>query len=234
MAFFVTVNYHNIVTKITDGFKKAITYIYHTKNYNLMKKICLSAVIAIISLFTVNNTAMAQTKADVDKWFAKPQYIHGVKVVLAPSTNTAEFAKQYKLNKAVWEKVYAFLQHTNLDSLPVGKYPIDGTNAFASVTDNPTKVYAQTTWESHRKYIDFQYVIQGAEGMAVAPLASAKVTDPYNDAKDVAHYDVDGTQYTANSGVFFLFFPSDAHRVNIKVDGAEHDKKLVIKINVVE
>ena len=70
--------------------------------------------------------------------------------------------------------------------------------------------------------------------MAVAPLASAKVTDPYNDAKDVAHYDVEGTQYTANQGVFFLFFPSDAHRVNIKVDGAEHDKKLVIKINVVE
>ena len=199
-----------------------------------MKKPLLAFGLFFAVLLVAGTSAKAQTKADVDKWFAQPQYIHGVKVVLAPSTNTAEFAKQYRLNKAVWEKVHNFLQHTNLDSLPVGKYPIDGTNAFASVTDNPTKPYAQTVWESHRKYIDFQYVIQGAEGMAVAPLASAKVTDPYNDAKDVAHYDVEGTQYTANQGVFFLFFPSDAHRVNIKVDGAEHDKKLVIKINVVE
>jgi biofilm protein TabA len=199
-----------------------------------MKKICLSAAIAIITLFAANNYASAQTKADFDKWFTTPQNLNGVNVVLAPPTNTAELARQYSLNKAVWEKVHAFLKNTNLDSLPVGKYPIDGTNAFASVTDNPTKPYAQTNWESHRKYIDFQYVVKGAEGMSVAPVASAKVTDPYNEAKDVAHYDVDGTQYTANQGIFFLFFPSDAHRVNIKVDGAEHDKKLVIKIKYTE
>ena len=70
--------------------------------------------------------------------------------------------------------------------------------------------------------------------MAVAPVASAKITDPYNEAKDVAHYEVEGKQYDARPGTFFLFFPVDAHRVNIKVDGAEHDKKIVIKIKYTE
>ncbi len=199
-----------------------------------MKKICLSATIAIIALFTINQTASAQTKADADKWFAAKQYLGGLKIVPAPSTNTVEFAKQYKINKSVWDKVFAYLKHTNLDSLPVGKYVIDGENATVSVTDNPTKTYDKTAWESHRKYIDFQYVIQGAEKMEVANVESAKVTEQYNDAKDVAHYDVSGIQYEARPGTFYLFFPTDAHRVNIKVDGIEHDKKIVIKIKVMQ
>lgn len=193
-----------------------------------MKKILLSAAFVLGALLTINSTAMAQT--DADFWFSGKQYLNGLKLVPAPSTNAAEFAKQYKLNKELWDKVFAYLKNTDLDALPVGKYPIDGTNAFASVTDNPTKPYPQTAWESHRKYIDLQYVIQGAEGMAKAPVASAKVTEPYNDAKDVAHYEAEGTQYNASQGVFYLFFPMDAHRVNIKVDGADHDKKIVIKI----
>jgi biofilm protein TabA len=199
-----------------------------------MKKILLSAALVLTTLVVANQTASAQSKAEADKWFAAQQYLGGLKIVPAPSTNTVEFAKQYKLNKTVWDKVFAYLKRTNLDSLPIGKYPLDGDNAFVSVTDNPTKPYDKTTWESHRKYIDFQYVAQGAEGMAAAPAASLKLTDPYNEAKDVAHYEGTDVQYDARPGTFYLFFPADAHRVNIKVDGAEHDKKIVIKIKYVE
>jgi len=197
-----------------------------------MKKVLSAALFAVILLSV--QTVSAQTKAEADKWFAAREYLDGLKIVPAPSTNIAEFAKQYKLNKAEWDKAFAYLKNTDLDKLPVGKYPIDGDVVFASVTDNPTKPYDQTVWESHRKYIDLQYVITGSEKMGEAPVASAEVTDPYNEAKDVAHYKVEGVQYEATQGTFFLFFPTDAHRVNIKVDGVEHDKKIVIKIKVVE
>lgn len=183
-------------------------------------------------IFITGTTARAQESPE--KWFADKAYLNGLKLTPAPSINKAEFAKQYAANKEVWDKVFAYLKNTDLEKLPVGKYPIEGTSLFAAVTDNPTKDYDQTQWESHRKFIDLQYVSTGAEKMAVMPMAGAKVTAEYDDKKDVAHYDGEGKQYAAAPGTFFLFFPSDAHRVNIKADGAEHDKKIVIKINYVQ
>ncbi|EHQ30161.1 YhcH/YjgK/YiaL family protein [Mucilaginibacter paludis] len=204
-----------------------------------MKKSIISSALIIAVAFSISFKASAQAKTEVkevnaEQWFASHQYLGGLKLLPHPSTNAIEFAKQYKLNKAVWDKAFAYLKNTDLDKLPVGKYPIDGDNCFASVTDNPTKPYEQTAWESHRKYIDLQYVIQGAEKMAVIPVSEAKVTAPYLEAKDVAHYDAEGKVYEARPGSFFLFFPPDAHRPNIKVDGIEHDKKIVLKIKVVE
>jgi biofilm protein TabA len=199
-----------------------------------MKKLFLSVAIIATILIATNFKASAQPTTDAQKWFTGQKYLAGVKIVPAPSTNADEFYKQYKANKAVWDKVFDYLKHTNMDTLPVGKYIIDGDKAFATITDNPTKPYAETSWESHRKYIDFQYVITGAEGMEVANIESGKVTEIYNPAKDVQHYDVAGKLYTATQGTFYLFFPLDAHRVNIKADGSDHDKKIVIKIMVMQ
>ena len=198
-----------------------------------MKKILLSLTILTITILTA--TAQTEwTAAKADKWFADHKYLDGLKLVPASSTNKIEFAKQYNTNKAVWDKVFAYLKNTDLDALPVGKYAVEGTAATVAVTDNPTKEYEKTAWESHRKFIDLQYAITGAEKMEAAPITSLQVTEPYLDAKDVAHYSGTGTQYVATQGTFFLFFPADAHRVNIKADGADHDKKIVIKIPYVQ
>jgi len=198
-----------------------------------MKNILCIIAFVTLTLFTASaQTEWTQAKAD--KWFADHKYLDGLKLVPAPSTNKIEFAKQYNANKTVWDKVFAYLKNTNLDALPVGKYTIEGTGATVAVTDNPTKEYEKTAWESHRKFIDLQYAITGAEKMEAAPITSLQVTEPYLDAKDVAHYQGTGTQYEARQGTFFLFFPADAHRVNIKADGADHDKKIVIKIPYVQ
>lgn len=203
-----------------------------------MKKTFISAAILFAAaLTTYKASAQAKTEwteAKAEKWFKEHKYLDGLKLVPAASTNKIEFAKQYEANKALWDKAFAYLKNTDLDKLPVGKYPIDGDNLFASVTDNPTKLYENTAWESHRKYIDLQYVIQGAEKIGATPVATATITDPYVEAKDVAHYAAEGTQYEARPGTFYLFFPPDAHRPNIKVDGIEHDKKIVLKIKVAQ
>jgi len=198
-----------------------------------MKKILLSLTLLTVAFFTASGQT-EWTAAKADKWFADHKYLDGLKLVPAPSTNKIEFAKQYSANKAVWDKVFAYLKNTDLDVLPVGKYAIEGTAATVAVTDNPTKEYEKTAWESHRKFIDLQYAITGAEKMEAAPITSLQVTEPYLDAKDVAHYQGTGTQYEARQGTFFLFFPADGHRVNIKADGADHDKKIVIKIPVAQ
>jgi YhcH/YjgK/YiaL family protein len=73
-------------------------------------------------------------------------------------------------------------------------------------------------------------VVKGKEKIGVAAVSSATVIKPYDDAKDIANYTADGKFYIATPDEFFLFFPSDAHRPSIKVNGYDTVKKLVIKI----
>jgi biofilm protein TabA len=179
-------------------------------------------------------TAEAWTPKKADKWFRSRVWANGLKLNVQESVDKVEFAKQYTANKAAWDKAFAYFRDTNLEELPVGKYPIDGDNVTAAVTDNPTKEYADTKWESHRKYIDMQYVVRGAEKMGQVPLAAATVTKPYDEARDVANYSAEGPQYEAKPGTIYIFFPQDVHRPNIKAPGFDKDKKVVVKVRVAQ
>ncbi|MFD0765171.1 YhcH/YjgK/YiaL family protein [Mucilaginibacter lutimaris] len=206
----------------------------------MKNKPVLRLLIAAISLIMMENTVIAQTKKDAgmslqtaQNWLKSSKWKDGLKLEVAPSVNAAEFYKQYYNNKAVWDKVFLYLKQTNLDTLSTGKHPIDGDNAYASVTEAPSKALDKAGWESHKKHIDLQYVIKGKERIDVVDINKATVTNPYNEAKDAANYTAEGTSYIAEPGTFYLFFPQDVHRPNIKVDGYDVVKKLVIKIKVV-
>lgn len=145
------------------------------------------------------------------------------------SINQNEFLRQYAANPLLWDKAFAYLRNTNLATVPVGKYPLAGDSVFVSVTYGPDKAFDSTKWESHRKYIDLQYIAAGKEKIGVADVGKATVVMPYNDAKDVANYTAEGTFYVADPSQFFLFFPQDAHRPNIRVEDG-NVRKVVIKI----
>ncbi|MGI8633833.1 MAG: YhcH/YjgK/YiaL family protein, partial [Segetibacter sp.] len=132
--------------------------------------------------------------------------------------------------KSYWDKAFAFLKNQDLNTIAKGKYPIDGDNVYASVTMDSTKDYNKTNWESHRRYIDLQYIINGEEKIGVASLAEAKVTNEYNEKKEVANYTAEGKFYSATPGTFFIFFPSDVHRPSISPEGNKPVKKIVIKV----
>ena len=175
-----------------------------------------------------NNNKWSNHKAK--KWFKKKEWLIGLSITPHFSIDKVQFAKQYHLNQSAWDKAFTYLKNTDLNTLSNGKHEIDGDNVYAIVTEAPTKDYDKTAFESHRKYIDLQYVISGEEKIGVSPVADVKVTEPYNQEKDVAHYSGDGKIYDARPGTFFLFFPGTAHRPNITTGGNKADKKIVIKI----
>jgi biofilm protein TabA len=190
--------------------------------------------LVFLNFFAVKNIALAQTdQKAAEQWVKSKIWSNGLLIDVSPSVNALEFYKQYNASKAVWDKVFAFMKNQDLKNLAPGNYPIDDKNAYASITNNPSKTFEDAKWESHQKYIDLQYVIKGEEKIGVAPVSTATVIKPYNPAKDAANYTADGTYYIAKPSQFFLFFPPDAHRPNIKVDGYDTVKKLVIKIKVV-
>jgi YhcH/YjgK/YiaL family protein len=176
--------------------------------------------------------AQTLSKRQVKKWFAKKEWLAGAKLSPHETIDKQEFARQYQLNKAYWDKAFGFLRDHNLDSLPKGKYTIDGDNVTASVSIDASKDFEKTNWESHRKFIDIQCIISGEEKMGVCPVAETTVTKEYDEKKDVANYSAAGKFYIAGRGEFFIFFPADAHRPNITPGGNKVVKKIVIKVRV--
>ncbi|HWJ89526.1 MAG TPA: YhcH/YjgK/YiaL family protein [Flavisolibacter sp.] len=170
------------------------------------------------------------SRHEAKKWFRKKEWLGGLKLQPHKSVDVQEFARQYATNKKYWDEAFAFLRDHDLNALAKGKYPIDGDNVTASITEAATKDFDSTQWESHRKVVDLQYVISGEEKMGVCPLSKATVTRPYNESRDVANYSAKGKIYSATPGAFFLFFPGNAHRPNITPGGRLVDKKIVIKV----
>jgi biofilm protein TabA len=195
-----------------------------------MKKNATLLLCFSILFFGSKTNAQQSSKKQAKIWFAKKEWLGGADLKPNKSINKTELLRQYQLNKVFWDEAVAFLKGHDLDSLPKGKYNIDGDNVVASVTRDSTKNYDKTNWESHRKYIDIQCIISGEEKMGIWPVAAATVTQEYDEKRDIAHYTAKGKFYIGVPGDFFIFFPSDAHRPNITPGGNKVEKKIVIKV----
>ena len=200
-----------------------------------MKKFFLLA--TVLLSFAINNlTAQTNTSEwsanKTKKWYKKKEWLNGLKINPHSSIDQAQFAKQYHLNQSAWDKAFSYLKNTDLTTLANGRHVIDGDNVYAIVTEAPTKDYDKTAFESHRKYIDLQYVITGEEKMAKTAVPSVVVNKPYDERADIAYYTGEGKMYTVPAKTFMLFFPGEAHRPNITPGGNKVVKKIVIKIKV--
>jgi biofilm protein TabA len=194
-----------------------------------------SAIAVVMLLLTVascshKTTGGASATSNIDKWFKQKEYLNGLKAEPHESVDKVEFARQYNANKELWDAAFAYLKNTNLQTLPVGKYTIVPDKVTVSVTEDSTKSFEKTNWESHRKMVDIQYIVRGEEKMGVAPVSTAKVIKPYDEKRDAANYEVEGKYYVSTPDKFFIFFPTDAHRPNITTGGNKPDKKIVIKV----
>ena len=199
-----------------------------------MKKIFSISFLLFVLLLTKQAFAQSSDNKETKEWFKKKEWLGGLQLQPHSSVDQKTLARQYSLHKAYWDKAFAFLKEHELQTLAVGKYPIEGDSVYATVTENPTKDYDSTKWESHKKYVDLQYVISGEEKIGVSPLPGLTITKAYDPSKDLQNYSGEGKLYTASPGTFFLFFPSDAHRPNITTGDKKPDKKIVIKIAYAE
>jgi len=206
----------------------------------ITKKMFTVRLVGFIGLLFMTSVLSAQNvdgkwdAKSASKWVKQNEWRKGLTLQLHPSTDKVAFATQYHKNEKAWDDALKFLRRPDLDTLSPGKYPIDGDKVYATIGVGPNKEFDKTSFESHRKYIDLQYVIKGKEKIGVAQVSKATVTVPYNEPNDIAHYTAEGKYYIAAPGTFFLFFPVNAHRPGIKVDGYDTVRKLVIKIRVAE
>lgn len=127
-------------------------------------------------------------------------------------------------------KAFEYLSKTDLKSLAVGKYEIEGAEVYASVSEYNSKEEGKGKWEAHEKYIDIQYIIEGAEQMGYANISKFKANVEYNPVKDIVFGTAEGELVTVNKGMFAIFFPQDAHMPSMAIGESKPVKKIVVKV----
>lgn len=210
-----------------------------------MKHTLLLILLAVMPLWATAQTYTNQyTRVERKKalrWAKKGSWRNGFKKAKPDKTvNLVDFRRQYERNPGQWQALFRWLQATDLLALPAGNHPIPGTTMTASVQDDTNKPLAKVGSESHRKKIDFQYVVSGTEGFAVIDHDTSTPNCAYNEKRDVIHYDYDASLarlFTNRPGRFNLFFPGDWHIAKIQTGKATADtpfRVIVIKVDYKE
>ena len=130
------------------------------------------------------------------------------------------------------ERGIEYLSTQDLQGLEVGRYPIEGDRVFALVQEYDSKPLEEGKYETHRKYIDIQYIVSGREFIGYTNVVNLKSLDSYDGEKDIQFFAGEGDLVRLEAGMFAVFFPEDAHMPCISVDGPEAVKKVVIKVAV--
>ena len=128
---------------------------------------------------------------------------------------------------------FAFLAETDFCGLEDGRIDIDGDALYAILSAGATKPAGDGVWEAHRKYIDIQYVIAGAERMGWAPVEELEPKGEYDPEKDALFLEGVGSFFLVKEGCFAVFGPHDAHMPGLSV-GAQPAlaRKAVVKVKV--
>jgi YhcH/YjgK/YiaL family protein len=147
-----------------------------------------------------------------------------------------EQEEQYRHAYQGFAQAFDFLKQSSLAELAPGKYEIDGDRIFAMIQHYESKPEQNCGWESHRKYIDIQYLIAGNEKINVAPSDQLLMKGEYIAEKDKISYEIPSIKSSSlqlHAGEFAVFFPQDAHQASISSSEAPVSvKKVVLKIQV--
>lgn len=110
-------------------------------------------------------------------------------------------------------EAFQFLARPDLAALTPGRYPLDDDRLYVSIDHKEGRTREGARLEAHRRYIDIQYTIEGAEEIGWMPLTSCRTpAGPFDAGKDIILLDDRPTSWIAvPPGSFAIFFPEDAH-----------------------
>ena len=149
-------------------------------------------------------------------------------------SDLSHISRQAALSPAL-KKALDFLRSPHLPALPDGKVEIDGERVFALVQRFATKWVATPKFESHKKYIDIQFIVSGEEIIGWAPAELMDITAAYDADKDISFGTVAKGQWTPvhlQAGQMAILYPEDGHAPKMALRKPSTVMKVVVKVGV--
>ncbi len=160
--------------------------------------------------------------------------IFGTLSVVKEQVDSVKFQKAFEYLEQVLKE--ETVENRRLSSLPINafeKVDLDENN-FALEQVYNSKNREDCFFESHRQYIDVQFILEGEEIIEVTNINNLEVDFEYNNEMDLLKY-----KSTSNSSIIKLkkgdiaiFYPEDAHMPCVKLDKSIKVVKTVVKVAV--
>jgi YhcH/YjgK/YiaL family protein len=146
--------------------------------------------------------------------------------------DTLAQSSRYAALSPRFAKAFEYLQKFSSNTAP-GRQEIFGDEVYASVQRHFTRPIAERQYESHRRYIDIQYIHEGRELIYWAPLpVLTNITMPYDDKGDALLYSIvpEGVPIAVRAGQFVILWPQDGHAPSCAWDAPAEVFKVVVKV----
>lgn len=129
-----------------------------------------------------------------------------------------------------FKTVFDYIASHDLAAMECGRHDIDGDNIFVVVQEWDLRPTSEARLELHRKYIDIQLVLDGADEVFgwSEKKDCLKPEADFDEQKDVQFFiDVPQCFYSVAKGQFSILYPEDGHAPML---GEGHVKKCIFKI----
>ena len=152
-------------------------------------------------------------------------------------TSLKAWAEQAAAYHPVICKALNFLAEQAFPHFTPGRIDLIPGQLFCLLQEMDTLPFPEVRPESHRQFIDIQYLISGHEHIGVSRVESGLnvVIDDQTPQQDTIYWRVEEaeTLITLTPGMFAIFFPDDIHRPcsHLINDDVSHLRKAVIKID---
>lgn len=139
---------------------------------------------------------------------------------------------QNRLNIEFLKDAQEWLDTVDQEQLEDGNYVITEGHMFANVQSYDTCEITERHFESHKEFVEVQYLIHGKELFAVTSLdhlvkaGEEKELDNY-----FYEFPKEYSSIILNPGQFLVLMPSDGHASRGKVGNSEYVKKVIFKFN---
>ena len=118
-------------------------------------------------------------------------------------------------------------------SLVNGSYDVGYNNIKMNLGKYFTKSENEKFWESHKKYLDVQIMINGTEKVAINDIRDMKVKS-FDEEKDLTILEGNKAfDIVMKTGDVLVFFPNDVHKPELNVsenDNSGNIRKIVTKV----
>ncbi len=146
------------------------------------------------------------------------------------------FEKEKKYYPAVVRNVIDYISKLEFGDGSYKKLEIEGEDLYAviSTSETVTKYDFKFVGESHEKYIDIHYCVQGEEAIVFSRKSPEDIiAENLLETKDALLYSKISheTKLIMTPGRFAVFFPSDIHLAGYKVH-SEKIRKVTAKIRL--
>lgn len=149
-------------------------------------------------------------------------------------------ADQQKFRLA-FEYLERVLGRDSIEQKRLLNYPIDAfekieldDNNFALEQVYNTKERSNCFFESHKQFIDVQFILEGEEIIEVSNSEMLVVSSSYNEQMDLIKYEdtIQVSQIVLKKGDVAIFYPQDAHMPCVKNVNPIKVIKTVVKVRV--